>query len=90
MFHSIYYASKTRDSTQANYTVTEMEMLALMFAFDKDRSYFLGTKVIVFTDHATIRYIFNKKDAILRLFIWILLLKNFTLSSKIEKVWNIR
>ncbi|XP_049344141.1 uncharacterized protein LOC125808482 [Solanum verrucosum] len=67
VFHSIYYASKTLDSTQANYTVTEKEMLALVFAFDKFISYLVGTKVIVFTDHAAIRYLFNKKGAIPRL-----------------------
>ncbi|XP_049375645.1 uncharacterized protein LOC125840720 [Solanum verrucosum] len=41
VFHSIYYASKTLDSTQVNYTVTENEMLALVFAFDKFRSYLI-------------------------------------------------
>ncbi|XP_015170112.1 uncharacterized protein [Solanum tuberosum] len=63
VFHSIYYARKTLNYTQANYTVTEKEMLALVFAFDKFRSYLVATKVIVFTYHATIRYLFNKKDA---------------------------
>ncbi|XP_015165285.1 uncharacterized protein [Solanum tuberosum] len=55
VFHSIYYASRTLDSAQANYTVTEKERLALVFAFDKFRSYLIGTKVIVYTDHATVR-----------------------------------
>ncbi|XP_015163284.1 uncharacterized protein [Solanum tuberosum] len=39
VFHSIYYASKTLDSAQPNYIVTEKEMLALVFIFDKFRSY---------------------------------------------------
>ncbi|KAH9716271.1 hypothetical protein KPL71_021404 [Citrus sinensis] len=34
-FHSIYYASKT----QINYTTTEKELLAVVFAFDKFRAY---------------------------------------------------
>lgn len=62
MFHSIYYASKTLNATQSNYTVTKKEMLALVFAFDKFRSYLVGTKVVVYTDHAVIKYLFNKKD----------------------------
>ncbi|XP_021745351.1 uncharacterized protein LOC110711280 [Chenopodium quinoa] len=52
--HAIYYASKTLDEAQANYTTTEKELLAIVFALDKFRSYLLGTKIIVFTDHAAL------------------------------------
>ncbi|XP_015169941.1 uncharacterized protein [Solanum tuberosum] len=54
-FHSIYYASKTLDAAQSNYTVIEKEMLALVFPFDKFRSYLVVTKVVVYTDHVAIR-----------------------------------
>ena len=33
VFHSIYYASKTLTQTQINYTTTEKELLAVLFAF---------------------------------------------------------
>ncbi|XP_015168125.1 uncharacterized protein [Solanum tuberosum] len=79
MFHSIYYASKTLDAAQSNYIVTEKEMFALVFTFDKFRSYLVGTKVVVYIDHAAIRYLFNKKDAKPRLIRWILLLQDFDL-----------
>jgi len=82
VFHSIYYASKTLDAAQTNYTVTEKEMLALVYAFDKFRSYLVGTKVVVYTDHAAIRYLFNKKDAKPRLIRWILLLQEFDIDIK--------
>jgi len=86
MFHSIYYASKTLDATQSNYTVTEKEMLSLVFAFDKFRSYLVGTKVVIFyTDDAAIKYLFNKKDAKPRLIRWILLLQEFDLEIKDRK-----
>ncbi|KAL4272228.1 hypothetical protein GQ457_13G013590 [Hibiscus cannabinus] len=40
IFHLIYYASKTLNDAQVNYTTTEKEMLAVIFAFDKFRSYY--------------------------------------------------
>lgn len=58
VFHSIYCASKTLDATQSNYTVTEKEMMDLVDAFDKYRSYLMGAKVI---DHAFIRYLLIRK-----------------------------
>ncbi|KAL4348058.1 hypothetical protein GQ457_17G008860 [Hibiscus cannabinus] len=44
IFHPINYASKTLNDAQVNYTTTEKEMLAVIFAFDKFRSYLIGTK----------------------------------------------
>ncbi|KAL4282496.1 hypothetical protein GQ457_16G018920 [Hibiscus cannabinus] len=44
IFHPIYYASKTLNDAQVNYTTTEKEMLVVIFAFDKFRSYLIGTK----------------------------------------------
>ncbi|XP_070015699.1 uncharacterized protein [Nicotiana sylvestris] len=55
VFYSIYYASKTLDDAQLNYTTTEKELLAVVWAFEKFQAYLVGTKVIVHTDHATIR-----------------------------------
>ena len=52
---------------EKNYTTTEKELLAVVFAFDKFRAYLIGTKVIVFTDHSAIKYLISKKDAKLRL-----------------------
>ncbi|XP_073290546.1 uncharacterized protein [Primulina huaijiensis] len=45
MFRAIYYASRTMDDAQQNYTTIEKEMLAVVFAFDKFRPYLIDTKV---------------------------------------------
>jgi hypothetical protein len=61
--HVIYYSSQTLNDAQLNYSTTEKELLEVVFALDKFRSYLLGSKVIVYSDHATLRYLFFKKDA---------------------------
>ncbi|XP_022841909.1 uncharacterized protein LOC111365593 [Olea europaea var. sylvestris] len=85
VFHVIYYASKTLNDAQLNYATTEKELLAIVYAFDKFRSYLVGSKVIVYTDHAAIRYLMEKKDAKPRLIRWILLLQEFDLEIKDKK-----
>jgi hypothetical protein len=45
VFHSIYYARKSIIKAQLNYTTTEKELLVVVFAFDKFRSYLVGNKV---------------------------------------------
>lgn len=49
-YHVIYYASQTLLDAQLNYTTTEKELLAVVFALEKFRSYVLGSKIIVYTD----------------------------------------
>ena len=73
-FKAIYYASKTFNEAQENYSTTEKEMLAMVFSCEKFRPYMLGSHVIVHTDHATIKYLLAKKDAKPRLIRWVLLL----------------
>jgi hypothetical protein len=57
-------------------------LLAVVFAIDKFRSYLVGSKVIVYTNHATLKYLFKKKDAKTRLIRWILLLQEFDLEIR--------
>ncbi|KAM2671207.1 hypothetical protein EV1_007043 [Malus domestica] len=80
--HVIYYASRTLNNAQLNYSTTEKELLAVVFALDKFRSYLIGTKVIVFTDHAALKYLFTKKEAKPRLIRWMLLLQEFDIEIK--------
>ncbi|CAN6718922.1 unnamed protein product [Malus baccata var. baccata] len=83
--HVIYYASRTLNDAQLNYSTTEKELLAVVFALDKFRSYLIGTKVIVFTDHAALKYLFTKKEAKPRLIRWMLLLQEFDIEIRDKK-----
>jgi hypothetical protein len=63
----------------------EKELLAKVFAIKKFRSYLVGAKVIVYTDHAALKYLLTKKDAKPRLIRWILLLQEFDLEIRDKK-----
>nr|GFB15608.1 reverse transcriptase domain-containing protein [Tanacetum cinerariifolium] len=76
-FWPIHYARKTMNQAEANNTTTEKEMLAIVYAFKKLRSYLIMNKSIVYTDHSALKYLFTKKDAKARLLRWILLLQEF-------------
>nr|GFA57649.1 retrovirus-related Pol polyprotein [Tanacetum cinerariifolium] len=65
------------NQAEANYTTTEKEMLAVVYAFEKFHSYLIMNKSIVYTDHSALKYLFAKKDAKARLLHWILLLQEF-------------
>ena len=81
----IYYASKTLDSAQANYTTTEKEFLGVVFALEKFRSYIVGSPVTIFTDHAALKYLLSKQDTKPWLTRWILLCQEFNLTIKDKK-----
>ncbi|KAJ4724908.1 Retrovirus-related Pol polyprotein from transposon 17.6 [Melia azedarach] len=85
VLHVIYYASRTLTDAQLNYATTEKELLVVVFAFDKFRSYLIGSKVIVYTYHLTIKYLLAKKDAKSRLIRWVLLLQEFDLEIRDKK-----
>ncbi|XP_070022034.1 uncharacterized protein [Nicotiana sylvestris] len=82
LMHPIYYASRTLSGAQLNYNVTEKEILAVVFAFDKFRSYLIGSMVIVYTDHAALRYLIKKKESKPRLIRWVLLMQEFDLEIR--------
>ncbi|GJU81548.1 reverse transcriptase domain-containing protein [Tanacetum coccineum] len=84
-FQPIHYASKTMTEAQAHYTTTEKELLAVVYAFEKFRSYLVLSKSIVYTDHSAIKYLFAKKDAKPRLMRWILLLQEFDVVIRDKK-----
>ena len=85
IFQVIHYASRTLNDAQLNCATTEKETLAIVLAFDKFRPYVIANKIIMHTDHSTIKYLMTKKDAKPRLIRWVLLLQEFDQEIKDKK-----
>ena len=82
---AIWYTSKTLTEAQMNYMTTEKELLAVVYALEKFKPYILGSKIVIYTDHATLKYLFSKKEAKPLLIRWVLLLQEFDLEIKDKK-----
>ena len=59
----IYYSSKTLNDTPLNYTITEKELIDMIFIVDKFRSYLVKSLVIIYTDHSSLKYLLSKPNA---------------------------
>ena len=75
----VYYVSQTLNKAQRNYTTTENELLAVVYALDKFRAYLVGSDIIIFTDHLALKYLLTKQDAKVRVIRWVLMLQEFKL-----------
>ena len=82
----VYYARKTLNEAQRNYTTTEKELLAVVYALEKFRAYLVGSDIVIFIDHSALKYLLTKKNAKARLIRWVLLLQEFNLQIK-DKKW---
>lgn len=61
------------------------ELIVVVFVIDKFRSYIVGAKIIIYTNHVAIRYLLSKKDAKPMLLRWILLLQEFNFEIRDKK-----
>ena len=59
----IYYASKTLNDAQLNYTTTEKELLVVIFALHKFRSHLVRSLIIIYIDHSAFKYLLSKPEA---------------------------
>ena len=83
--HVVYYARKTLNEAQRNYTTIEKELLAVVYALDKFVAYLVGADIVIFTDHSALKYLLTKQNAKARLIRWVLLLQEFNLQIKDKK-----
>lgn len=75
----ICFISRKLNKHERNYTITEKELLAIVFSCRKLRNYLLGNKVIVRTDHKALIFLKSCKLSHGRIMRWALLLQEYDL-----------
>lgn len=58
----IYFHSRQFSRTEANYTMTEWEGLAIVLSALRFRPYVLGTKIVIQTDHNALAFMFRNES----------------------------
>ncbi|GFV32294.1 transposon Tf2-9 polyprotein [Trichonephila clavipes] len=77
--HPIEYASRLLTPAERNYSTTEREALAVVWALKKFRGYIEGTEITVASDHQPLKWLLNLKSPTGRLARWALEIQSFNL-----------
>ena len=83
--HPCYYISRNLNAPEKNYSTTEKELLAIVWAMRRLRQYLLGKKFKILTDHQALTWLFNVKDPSSRLMRWRLKLEEYEYEIEYKK-----
>ena len=75
--HPLAFANRNLSIAEVNYTTTEREGLAMVYALQKFHHYLLGGHFKMFTDHSALMYLVNKPVLRGRICRWSLLFQEF-------------
>jgi transposase InsO family protein len=78
----VLFISRKLQAAERNYSTTEQELLAVVFACKHLRRFLLGTHFTLYSDHLALKFLFNKPDPLPRLARWIMVLQEFSFEVK--------
>ncbi|KAI3790873.1 hypothetical protein L2E82_04266 [Cichorium intybus] len=73
----IAYASRQLKNHEKNYPVHDLELAAVIFALKLWRHYLYGTSCTIFTDHKSLKHVFDQKEINMRQRRWLELIKDY-------------
>ncbi|TYK23834.1 ty3-gypsy retrotransposon protein [Cucumis melo var. makuwa] len=73
----VAYASRQLKSHEQNYPTHDLELAAVVFALKIWRHYLYGEKILIFTDHKSLKYFFTQKELNMRQRRWLELVKDY-------------
>ena len=82
LVHPVVYASRTLNPQERNYSITEMETLAVVWAAKHFRPYLLGHHCTVFTDHSACLSLLNSPHPSAKLARWAMCIQELDLDIK--------
>ncbi|UYV84627.1 K02A2.6-like, partial [Cordylochernes scorpioides] len=83
--HPVQYYSRTLRPHEKNYTITELECLAVIDSVEKFRIYLAGVRFTIFTDHHALQWLKTIKNPTGRLFRWSLKMSAYEYDIKYIK-----
>jgi hypothetical protein len=77
IYHPFSFSSRKFYISEKNYTTMEREGLEMVYALQNSRLYLLGFHFKMYTNHSTLKYLFNKPVLGGIICIWILLFQEY-------------